>query len=57
MFPAALAKLVQQKKNFTDLLEEVLRRDLTQSTLEYVLMKMDAEFLPYLASPCSSRTF
>ncbi|KAK8819506.1 hypothetical protein WA556_002495 [Blastocystis sp. ATCC 50177/Nand II] len=57
VFPAALAKLVQQKKNFTDLLEEVLRRDLTQSTLEYVLMKMDAEFLPYLASPMQFTDF
>lgn len=57
VFPAALAKLAQQKKNFTDLLEEVLRRDLTQSTLEYVLMKMDAEFLPYLASPMQFTDF
>lgn len=57
VFPAALSKPIQQKKNFTELLNELLRRDLKQSTLEYVLMKMDSEFLPYVASPVQFTDF
>lgn len=55
--PASAYSLSVQKKTFSELIVLVLQQDLSASTIEYVLMKLDADILPYFSRPVQLTDF
>ena len=51
MFPDTSAQLANQKKNFTALIMCILKQNLSEKLLNYILLKLPTNILPFLYQP------